>query len=189
MTTTSPETALAKRGRSLGAVTLLFATFSAIFAIYALHSALPANAIDLPFERAARVRDWFPEGWAFFTAPAQREVSLPFRRVGGEWVSANAGPNASAKNAFGLTRAARVQGLELQVLVEQAVPDDWKQCDEANASCFDTAPVRQVINRMHKPTLCGEVVISEQKPVPWAWSKLKKPFSMPAKVLRMEIKC
>ena len=42
---------------------------------------------------------------------------------------------------------------------------------------------------MSEPTLCGEVVISEQKPVPWAWSKLEKPFSMPAKVLRMEVKC
>jgi antimicrobial peptide system SdpA family protein len=160
-----------------------------VFAAYVLHSALPANPIELPFERSAHVRDWFPEGWAFFTAPAQHDMRLPFKREGSQWISANAGPNARASNAYGMRRGARLQNLEIEILSEQAQESSWTQCDAANASCFDGATTVAVENPTRHPTLCGDVAIVVQKPVPWAWSQMKRPVAMPAKVLRLEVKC
>jgi antimicrobial peptide system SdpA family protein len=175
--------------RALGALTLAAGLSAAIFATYALHSALPANAIDLPFERSAHVREWFPEGWAFFTAPAQREQATPFTRRAGEWVSSNAGPNSRWSNALGMSRRARGQSVEIAKLIEQLAPDDWSSCDQANATCFDRAVTHAVQSRSLHPTLCGEVVISKARPVPWAWSQLKTPVAMPTQVLRMDVQC
>jgi antimicrobial peptide system SdpA family protein len=184
-------TSLRPATRAFGATTLLALSVAGVFALYALHSALPSNPIELPFEHALHVRDWFPEGWAFFTAPAQHDMRLPFARAseGAPWVSANAGPNARAENYYGMRRGARLQNLEVEILSEQAPETSWTSCDEANASCFDAAPPVAVKNPTHAPTLCGDVVLVVQKPVPWAWSHLKTAVSMPAKVLRLEVTC
>ena len=49
--------------------------------------------------------------------------------------------------------------------------------EKADAAACDA--LRGMFDLMN---ICGEVVIAVMKPVPWAWSKLKEPFAMPAKL-------
>ena len=175
--------------RRLGAYALALGSASAALCVYALHSALPTNPLALPFSRELQLRAWLPEGWAFFTAPAQSEQRTPLVAEGDRWVNASFGPNAQARNAFGLRRNARLQNLEVEALVEQAPKATWQACSETPGHCLGRAPSVAVRNPFPRPTLCGDVGVVLQRPVPWAWATLPQDFAMPSRVLRLEVRC
>jgi Sporulation delaying protein SdpA len=47
-------------------------------------------------------------------------------------------------------------------------------------------PVR---NLARHPQLCGDVLVVERTPVPWAWAGSHRAVSMPLKYARLDVQC
>jgi sporulation delaying protein A len=178
--------------RILGAVALLLAALWTAIGSYVVHSYFPANVIELPGEAVAR-RDLpyvVPEGWAFFTRDAREERILLFRRAVDGWHPANLGPHAEARNIFGLDRASRAQGVELALLISGVGAEDWTSCEMAPIDCVAHAAfARSVDNVSPRPSLCGDVGVALQEPVPWVWASAGGSVTMPSRVIRLSVAC
>ncbi len=158
--------------------------------VYALHAALPFNPIKLPLETRVQPRFWLPEGWAFFTRDPREENMRVFVRHEGNWVSAGMGPIAKPSNSFGLDRACRAQGVEAALLINGFPSSAFQECRDPVAACLERAPITaEVQNISPTPTLCGDVGVVMQKPVPWAWWSSGLRATMPSRVLRMSVAC
>jgi antimicrobial peptide system SdpA family protein len=157
---------------------------------YALHGALPYNPITLPFEARAHTQFWLPEGWAFFTRDPRSDLMLLFRKGSEGWVSASRGPNSALVNTFGLNRAARAQSVEAGLLLNSFPDSVFKDCRDAVVACFERVAVAGSLkNTSPYPTLCGDVAIAMQRPVPWAWVASGHPVTMPSHVVRLDVAC
>lgn len=188
-----PSSSAAPGARRLGLLTLGLVLGWATLTVYVLHAALPYNPIRLPFEDRFDVRLVLPEGWAFFTRDPKDERMLPMiRGERDQWRRASQTPNFQPRNFFGIDRAARAQGVELGLLLEEARGAERAACEEAPEVCLARIPVAQrVHNRSPNPTLCGQVGVVFQKAVPWAWSRSsqEKKIIMPSQILRMDVEC
>lgn len=181
------------RPRILGAALFGLAAIWSTFGLYVVHAHLPTNALDLPFESEIRtaLRVLVPEGWAFFTRNPREERFLPFlRRPDGTWSYAHAGPNAEARNTFGLNRAARAQGVEIGLLQGSIPAAAWQPCDDAILACLQRSTTAlELTNESPNPTLCGAVALALQEPLPWAWAAASSEETMPSKIVRLDVKC
>src|SRR5262245_22657039 len=178
-----------RRARLRGAAFLgVMAAFGAA-ATYAAHGSMPANPLVLPGERALEMRIWAPEGWKFFTRPPQEEEPAVFMRgASGAWTDAALGPNGEPRNAFGMDRRGRAQGVEIGLLLIEIPKSAWVECDVAPSACIDRGPPVVLKNVSPVPSLCGHVALAMQKPVPWAWSRSGRAI-MPSRVARLEVQC
>lgn len=187
------RSAPAARPRILSAALLGLAALWSTFGLYVVHAQLPTNALDLPFESELKtaMRVLVPEGWAFFTRNPREERFLPFRRrPDGTWSYAHAGPHAEARNAFGLNRASRAQGVEVGLLQGSIPAAAWQACDDAIVSCLEqSTTVLELTNQSPNPTLCGAVALALQEPLPWAWAAAAAEETMPSKIVRLDLKC
>jgi antimicrobial peptide system SdpA family protein len=169
------------------------AGFWAAVLFYALQPALPYNPVRLPGQDEISTKILFPEGWAFFTKSPRDERPFVFVRTATGWTDASRAPIRRARNAFGLNRAVRAQNVELALLLnEQAVRKGWKACEfKAFGPCLDAAPAAMLRNTSPRPTLCGEVGVARQKPIPWAWarSESRESVVMPITAVRMRVEC
>jgi antimicrobial peptide system SdpA family protein len=185
----TPPAAVLRKTAALSIVlTLIWGT---IFA-YALHAALPPTALKLPFEEKLNIRYFTPEGWAFFTRNAREDRYYLYRlNAEGRWESALMAPHHRPSNIFGLDRKSRAQGVEMGMLSVQVDAKEWKECRSTHAECLASAPIlRTVTNKSPRPTLCGEIGLVTQPPVPWAWaSTLERPVTMPLKAARLTVNC
>lgn len=159
-----------------------------IFA-YAIHAALPFNPIRLPFESWADVMSWIPEGWAFFSRDPREEAVFLFARRNDGWTSASMGPNGRISNDFGLNRASRAQGVEVALLMNR-FPASARDCRVLPTDCLEAAQsAGSIRNTTPNPSLCGEVGVVLQKPVPWAWWASGHATVMPSRILRISVDC
>ncbi|WP_075007689.1 SdpA family antimicrobial peptide system protein [Stigmatella aurantiaca] len=191
--TSAPSPSRIRQARGLGLAALALILCWTTVTVYALHAALPHNPIHLPFEDQANIRMVLPEGWAFFTRDPRSDRMLPYiRGPGGQWTWASQTPNFQLQNSFGLDRAARAQGVELGLLLDEARDAGRQDCEDDPLACLEQAPVGQKLsNRSPRPTLCGQVGLVFQKAVPWAWSRSaqERRVTMPSKVLRLDVEC
>ncbi|WP_164878204.1 SdpA family antimicrobial peptide system protein [Microbacterium enclense] len=112
-----------------------------------------------------------PQGWAFFTKSPRGPVPTAYRWDGDEWVSADRGPNAQLRWAFGLNRESRLTEFDMQTALAEVDESWWRDCPgrHDDAECLsDTAP-RPVASVGHDLRLCGEVGLVRREPVPWAY--------------------
>lgn len=145
---------MSSRARALGAQVLLVGSVLGLFVLYSVHAALPPNVLELPLERSVEPRKWAPQGWAFFTRNPREPRVLPFVAESGTWRSANLGPHAQARYAFGLDRKSRAQGVEVGLLMgglsgqEQTGQQTGQQagqqteCDQESDACTDRSSSR-----------------------------------------------
>lgn len=163
----------------------------AIVALYDIEAAVPPAVLELPF--AADLRPFIvtlaPQGWAFFTRSPREERFLPYAWTGSGWRYGQMGPHAEARNAFGLDRASRAQGVELGLLYSAIPSDAWDACDTEPTICFDQARTSNVQNRMPAPSICGTWAIALQPPLPWAWREAATETIMPSRVVRLAVQC
>lgn len=115
-----------------------------------------------------------PETWAFFTKPPQEaEMGAYSWKHDDEPKSLLHTPQGSARNWFGLSRTQRAQGPELAFLVNQV---DWKDCvgqiGECISSASDTGTVQEIKNSSPISTICGDVFLTQEKKIPWAFRDL-----------------
>lgn len=177
--------------RKMGALSAVLGVGLAILSVYAYHSAMSFNPVRLPFERLVGIEGWLPQGWAFFTRDPREERLLVYRRQGSSgWQPAWLTPHGRPQNAFGLDRASRAQGVELGQLYEKIRPASYETCEGPLAVCLERSkPVARLRNRMPRKTLCGELAIVKQKPLPWAWSAWETSSHMPILTARLEVRC
>jgi len=177
--------------RALGAVVVAQLLVSAVVVMYAIHGGMPRNALRLPLETQVSSVLWAPQGWKFFTRDAREERTSLYVHRDGEWRSAARTPNASVENLLGANRRGRAQGIELGLLLENVPATAWQKCDGEDAmTCLDAATeASHPRNVSPNPSLCGEVGLVSQRPVPWAWAHLGLHVAMPITVLRLEVPC
>jgi antimicrobial peptide system SdpA family protein len=176
--------------RQLGLFALALGGGWLIVFVYAVHAALPFNPIQLPFENEVQVRMWMPEGWAFFTKDPRGEVMFLFANRDGKWISALMGPNAKFSNVFGLNRASRIQGAEAGALANKFPKSALRDCRDSPAVCLEhIATAGSIKNASPNPSLCGEIGIVLQEPLPWAWWASGHAVVMPSRILRINVSC
>lgn len=179
--------------RALGIVAALLAVGWSVLGLYVAHSQMPPNALELPFEAQVRplARILAPEGWNFFTRNPREERALPFmRHADGTWASAHAGPHAQARYAFGLNRVSRAQGVEIGLLLGGIPSSAWEACQESISTCLASGgPVMHLRNVSPAPTLCGDVGLALEEPLPWAWIESRDEVTMPSRVARLDVTC
>lgn len=158
---------------------------------YAVHPALPYNPVRLPYADALNTLFLAPQGWSFFTRNPREAKQYLFRRDARGWESVLLAPHGRLRNAFGLNRASRAQGVEMALVVDAAKKGRWVVCEERPiADCLSKLPAGfPVANVSPNPTLCGTIAVMEQRPIPWAWAKADRPIYMPARVLPIEATC
>ncbi|RLL39809.1 SdpA family antimicrobial peptide system protein [Oceanobacillus piezotolerans] len=99
-------------------------------------------------------------------------------------------PNNLPRNAFGLIRTGRAQGIEAGALFSQIDSEQRDTCDGDIKNCLKDLNVSQkIINQDKNPSLCGNIGFSFQEPVPWAWGKYYSQNDMEAEVIKVEVQC
>lgn len=159
--------------------------------LYTVDASLPYNALELPLVGRQAARTLVPEGWKFFTRDATEPRLHPRRRdFTGAWLSADLGANAEAHHWFGLRRTSRVQPIELGALVANVDESQWRDCKVSTDICLEAAPTAATIVNVHPlRSLCGDIGLVLQQPVPWAWARRLGHVTMPARVLRLDVIC
>jgi antimicrobial peptide system SdpA family protein len=176
----------------VGAVLLVTIGFWGTVFLYAIHPVLPYNPLALPFQEELRAQFWVPEGWAFFTRSPREENPYLFVRTTAGWQTASLGPLSHPRNAFGLNRTVRAQSVEMaRLLSDAAVRAGWTSCGPADfEDCLEAmSPKIELRNDASVRTICGDIGIARQAPIPWAWSRSKKPILMPITAVRMRVRC
>ena len=170
---------------------------TATVALYTLDGSTGYNLAELPLESKIGISAWLPEGWAFFTRdPREEGVRVYSRGTDGEWTNVIEAPLGAWNNAFGLNRAPRRQGIEQGLLLTGLPQDGWTPCvSSALATCLNAAEHTVTFaNPSPVATLCGELAVVKQKPVPFAWVVGKslaevQDFRVPNRFIRVRSTC
>ncbi|ADG76146.1 conserved hypothetical protein [Cellulomonas flavigena DSM 20109] len=167
-----------------------------IVVLYVAQASLPPNALTLPLQTsiAPQIAPVLPQGWAFFTKSPRDEEILPFAVTGvGALESLSTGPNSDPRHAFGLSRGARAQGVEIGTLLYDVnvSEEDWVNCVRLS-DCADVLEGQEGIrveNESPGPTLCGPVALVRHEPRPWAWRHLVDEHLRPVSALQLDVRC
>jgi len=177
----------------VGAVVVGLSVLWLTFGIYVVHTRMPTTALTLPAESQLKLVMvlFVPEGWAFFTKSPRDDRLLAFvRNADGEWTDANRGPNAEARNWFGIDRTSRAQGPEIGLLISRVPGKAWQPCAGDPKPCLDSSAVAFTgQSPSPTPTLCGSVGIALQEPLPWAWYGARDQVRLPSRIAKLEIRC
>ncbi|MFD8814607.1 SdpA family antimicrobial peptide system protein [Streptomyces sp. NPDC059627] len=132
-----------------------------------------------------------PQGWAFFTKSPQSIDLYAYRDSGHGYPSLLKTPQVKPSNYFGLSREQRAQGPELAGLARYVA--HWDACPEQQITpCLQAAfgrPVRSVDNDSPTPTLCGDLVLAEQRPTPWAYRNFTKDTTRVQDTVHIRVRC
>lgn len=175
----------------LGRFVVMIAAALTVLSLYTLVSQLPESALTLPGEESFRPvsRSVLTQGWSFFTKSPTSVSIVPYRwSPDGRWTDANSGPQAAARNLFGLDRSARSQGVEIGVLDSEVSDADWKDCDKSIDDCLSGMQAMAIGNRTLDPSLCGSIALVSSRPVPWAWRDVPDLIA-PSRVVRLAVEC
>jgi len=147
----------------------------------------PFNPTILPERYRAFSIKFTPQGWGFFTRNPREQSLSVYQKVGANWVKKTV-PNIYFK--MGAGRDMRMQGAELGSLLQMVSTQRWKNYRQGEfAIQADSLPSLTLVNKYMHPSLCGEIVVKSQEPLPWAWSKDGKDNFMPYRLLKLNIDC
>jgi antimicrobial peptide system SdpA family protein len=172
-------------GRRIAAV----AALALVVVVYVVHAALPVTAFTLPYDQSVQVRSLVPEGWAFFTkSPRSPDPTVYGALAAGGWRRLSVDPQANPGSLMGLDRLARAQGTEVAIVTAQVPREAWTACDRPPTQCLSgLRPAATVVNRSTHRTICGDVGLTIQEVLPWAWHGLST--VMPSQVVRVVVTC
>lgn len=175
-----------------GYIFILLCIFWGLLFIYSIHSIMPYNAVTLPFQRLIKTQAFFPQGWKFFTRSPREDASDAYVKDDSNNWGSIIQSNSSPINFFGASRMTRAKSVESALLLLSAAENkiEWVKCDESPQICAEKIPSNgEIINTSPVPYICGEVLFILQPPVPWAWSRSKKPINMPSKIIKTNVVC
>lgn len=166
--------------------------------IQAAAGAAGFTLLELPLVDATEARLLLPEGWAFFTRNP-REPWLHFYTFDEgqhEYVEITAPPLADVRNAFGLRRGTRRQGVESGLVMAALSEDSWTPCSlpEIKRCLSETKPVLTMENPSPMPSLCGEIGVVSYSAVPFAWVRdtpheALRNFAVPTRFAKVVLSC
>jgi antimicrobial peptide system SdpA family protein len=174
---------------ALGVLALVQLCLLGAFAITAALAAMPFNTLNVPNEVNRTIMSLIPEGWGFFTkSPRDPETHIA-RLQNGVLQELNIVSSFQAKYVFGFNRLARAQGLEVdELLLQLQASSLWRNCQQSITVCSQNLAVqKKLVNAVHAPTLCGDLLLFERRPIPWAYRE-SKPV-MPSRLTRVEVVC
>lgn len=175
--------------RTKGVFAILVAMGWGVVASYAIHAGMRPNPIALPLEDVDVVRAILPEGWRFFTKNGEEDNTFVYAHVGNEWVSAIEESPTSLHFLLGANRTGRYRGVEMGLITAALGKTAWTSCSGDPVSCLSELPVTSIGPVSNRPTLCHELGLVQQPPVPWAWARSQRPVVMPSKVARVVVSC
>ena len=184
------EQATLRRRNVAGAALIGGSTIIASLCLVCLGVVVPPSALRLSKPNGHAVYRFFPQGWKFFTKdPLSADFFVYRAQPGQTWISITSPSMGSRENLWGLDRRIRTQGLELASLLGEAGDTlTWTDCDDAVAPCAAGTPQGPVIrNDAPAPSVCGDVAVTQEQPVPWAWRHLRS--RMPMKIARVRVTC
>ena len=157
---------------------------------YVFVGTIPNHPMQLTASDRVRLMAFVPEGWAFFTRDPQEQVNRYYTRLDGRWRRID-GPNASASNWFGFRKTARILSIETGGISRQVRKSMWLRCTRPLDECDATRLPAwlNVVNPAIHPTVCGDLLVERQAPVPWAWAKVRTQFYIPSDVARLRVRC
>ena len=127
-----------------------------------------------------------PQAWGFFASPREPRTEV-YRLRNGAWERADT-PLGSAENLFGLRKAILSHSPEFRTLESQV--GGWGTAnltdDELPAAAVEPVEVR---NLAREPRLCGELLIVERPPLPWAWAHARGRAALPTQYARLTVRC
>lgn len=180
--------------KRLGLTLIALGLFWACAFVSIVYPQLPPNATSTPLADQMRMLmlQVAPQGWAFFTRSPREPRVLAWGKGSAGWTPVTQGPHSEARNAFGFNRASRAQGVETGVLLEQVPNEAWRDCPDGNVGVCLARLTPRIKTRNPGPTttLCGEVTLVQQEPLPWAWfDPDAETTPMPAQVLPLDVTC
>ncbi|GGO04898.1 SdpA family antimicrobial peptide system protein [Microbispora bryophytorum] len=165
----------------------MIASVATAFVTYVLHAALPVNAVELPFENRDVIRQFIPEGWAFFTASPRTVYPQVYENAAGAW-RLHGGTLVVPSGLFGLNRSQRAEGTEAALLVSSIPKDTWQSCDTLPTNCLNgMQPAVALRNTSTLRHICGDIGFVNQEVLPWAWRRSST--VMPSTVVRVRVTC
>jgi antimicrobial peptide system SdpA family protein len=176
---------------AMGGWALVHYALLGALAITAALAAMPFSTIQLPDTAHRIVMSLIPQGWGFFTkSPRDPEMHVATLRAH-DLHELNLTSSFQPRYAFGFNRLARAQGLEIDALIaELPASSRWQDCQAASVDCARVMPVQaRIVNRSRFPTLCGDLVLFERRPIPWAYRNRKLSVNMPSRLTRIEAVC
>ena len=128
-----------------------------------------------------------PQAWGFFAWPRETRTEV-YRLRKGVWERADR-PLGSAANLFGLRKGLLSHGPEYWTIKSQ-VEARWTTADLTEDQLPSPAvePV-EVNNLAHEPRLCGEVLLVDRPPFPWAWAHARGRATLPTRYARLSVRC
>ena len=146
------------------------ASLVALALLTTVAAAFPANVLK-PSNSGALilVSKLAPQGWAFFTKDPQDVELVAYAPTSHGLNSLQTTPQSRVENAWGITRAQRAQGPEIAALSNELT---WMECvpGEVPEACVDTeATFEPVLSPVPHPSLCGKVLVVQEKPVAWSF--------------------
>ena len=174
----------------LGAFVFALMLFWTIIVLYTVHPVLPPNPIQLPLEDHTPMVSLLPQGWGFFTRdPRSADMTAFLRTSDGGWrVAINNKPPWPRFLEF--SRSRKMTNVEVGLVLYEIPDPKWQPCEELPSACLDKVTGSgQINNPVAYPTLCGDIGIVRQAPIPWAWSAASDETVMPSEVLRVQVAC
>jgi len=173
----------------LGAFVFSLMLFWMILVLYTVHPVLPPNPIQLPLEDHSPMVSLLPQGWGFFTRdPRSADMTAFLRTTDGWRVAANSKP--LWPRLFEFSRSRKMTNVEVGMVLYEIPDPKWQPCEEISSACLDRATGSgQINNPLAHSSLCGDVGVVRQAPLPWAWSATPDETVMPSEVLRVQVAC
>lgn len=179
-----------KRGLAKVACALLFGVTS----LYVFQASVGPNIVRLPGQSALKpiANTLMPEGWAFFTKPADSSVITIYRASETSFREATSPPNAEPVWLFGLNRESRYQAFEAATLLVGIDQKNWLPCSETESSveCLGRVSASvEVRHRGNPRTLCGNYGLVAEGVVPWSYRDLSNDIRIPREAVMLEVSC
>jgi antimicrobial peptide system SdpA family protein len=171
---------------------LLVATGLFFISVYALSKSIremsPPTAMDLK-KSQTELSVVIPQGWNFFTASPRDPRLYCYKKERGVWNSALVGPKSRPGLGFGWIRAPRAQLMEVRHVLSK-LDNPWSSCAAGKAplDCIG-GEAHKISNEFPHPTMCGEIVVVSQEPLPWLWAKEGVTATMSSQIAHLEITC
>ncbi|WP_222711094.1 SdpA family antimicrobial peptide system protein [Quadrisphaera setariae] len=133
-----------------------------------------------------------PQNWSFFTRDPESAEIVAYQGevTAKEPQSLMKTPQAKASNFFGITRTQRAQGVEIGLLSSEVT--SWADCTDRAAICLKAASqqkVEQAENTSPAPTLCGNIILTQQRVTPWSYRNLYPDALRIEKVEHLQVRC
>ncbi|WP_187977863.1 SdpA family antimicrobial peptide system protein [Mycetocola sp. JXN-3] len=165
----------------------------AVISAYVFQANVTPNIVQLPLQSRVSqvVQSIMPQGWGFFTKPADSSIvsiyrnAAPLRDIG-------LGANSEVSWAFGLDRTSRYQGLEIASLLDGIEKQAWTECDsiEDATTCISGLPIAiPVLNVLERKTICGPVAFVAQGVSQWEYRRFAGEILIPREAIALEVNC